>query len=96
MQEFVRADWGEVFLKSVEDVLYLKFKQHPDLRSLLMGTGDKRIVYNEEGDRYWGEGEGGEGENQLGEAIVRVRERLRREGYAAGNGTGVNGGATVP
>jgi len=60
----------------------------------LMGTGDKRIVYSEEGDGYWGEGEDGEGENQLGEAIVRVRERLRREGHAAGSG--VNGGATVP
>lgn len=78
----------------MEEVLYLKFKQHPDLRHLLMGTGDAPIVYAEAGDTYWGEGSLGQGTNELGKAIVRVRERLRREGY--GVGPTVNTGATVP
>lgn len=65
-------------------MLYLKFKQHPDLRSLLMNTGLADIIYSDTGDSYWGEGPLGQGTNELGKAIMRVRERLRREGYSAG------------
>lgn len=84
MHELVRPDWGQVFLQMVEEVLYLKFRQHPDLRSLLMNTGLADIIYSEEGDNYWGEGPLGQGANELGKAIVRARERLRREGYSVG------------
>lgn len=65
-------------------MLYLKFKQHPDLRSLLMNTGMADIIYSDASDSYWGEGQLGQGANELGKAIVRVRERLRREGYSVG------------
>jgi predicted NAD-dependent protein-ADP-ribosyltransferase YbiA (DUF1768 family) len=68
----------------VEEVLYLKFKQHPDLRSLLMNTGLADIIYSDPGDTYWGEGPLGQGANELGKAIVRARERLQREGYSVG------------
>ncbi|KAL4081358.1 DUF1768-domain-containing protein [Scleroderma yunnanense] len=77
--EHVRPDWGHVFLKVLDDVLYLKFKQHPTLRRLLLNTGIADIVYADTND-YWGEGSNGEGENKLGSALVRVRDRLRREG----------------
>ncbi|KAH0840205.1 hypothetical protein J3R83DRAFT_1206 [Lanmaoa asiatica] len=60
LQEHVRSDWGQVFLQTMEEVLYLKFKQHPSLRTLLRPSG--------------------EGSNELGKALVRVRERLRQEG----------------
>ena len=68
----------------MEEVLYLKFKQHPDLRSLLMNTGTADVIYSEANDAYWGEGPTGQGTNELGKAIVRVRERLRKEGYTVG------------
>ncbi|KAL4076307.1 hypothetical protein J3A83DRAFT_4226371 [Scleroderma citrinum] len=77
--EHVRPDWGHVFLKVLDDVLYLKFKQHPTLRRLLLNTGIADIVYADTND-YWGEGSNGEGDNELGGALVRVRDRLRREG----------------
>jgi ribA/ribD-fused uncharacterized protein len=93
MNEFVRGDWGQVFSQTVEEVLYLKFKQHPDLRSLLMNTGLADIIYSDLGDSYWGEGPTGQGANELGRAIMRVRERLRREGYSVG--PPVNSGATT-
>ncbi|KAG9317754.1 hypothetical protein JVU11DRAFT_1972 [Chiua virens] len=78
-QEHVRSDWGQVFLQTMEDVLYLKFKQHPGLRTLLLRTGLVDIVYADE-NTYWGEGAEGEGANELGKALTRVRERLRQEG----------------
>lgn len=68
----------------VEEVLYMKFKQHPDLRSQLMNTGTADIIYSETEDAYWGEGPFGQGANELGKSIMRVRERLRREGYNVG------------
>ncbi|KIJ69838.1 hypothetical protein HYDPIDRAFT_171815 [Hydnomerulius pinastri MD-312] len=78
-QEHVRADWGQVFLKTMEEVLYLKFKQHQNLRTLLLTTGLADIIYAD-ANSYWGEGALGEGANELGKALVRVRDRLRQEG----------------
>jgi predicted NAD-dependent protein-ADP-ribosyltransferase YbiA (DUF1768 family) len=72
----------------MEDVLYLKFKQHPDLRALLVNTGIADIIYAEANDPFWGSGPIGEGANQLGKTLVRVRERLRLEGFTAGGGVG--------
>jgi predicted NAD-dependent protein-ADP-ribosyltransferase YbiA (DUF1768 family) len=66
----------------MEEVLYLKFKQHQDLRNLLMNTGVAQIIYTGANDGYWGEGLLGQGANELGKALVRVRERLRAEGYS--------------
>ena len=63
----------------MEDVLYLKFKQHPTLRALLLRTGLADIVYADD-NTYWGDGPLGEGANELGKALVRLRERLRQEG----------------
>ncbi|KIK98199.1 hypothetical protein PAXRUDRAFT_134691 [Paxillus rubicundulus Ve08.2h10] len=77
-QEHVRPDWGHMFLKTMEEVLALKFKQHPSLRALLLGTGLADIVYAD-ANSYWGEGPLGEGANELGKALVRVRDRLRLE-----------------
>jgi predicted NAD-dependent protein-ADP-ribosyltransferase YbiA (DUF1768 family) len=65
----------------MEEVLYLKFKQHPDLQNMLMDTGRAPIVYVSAGDSYWGETESGEGRNQFGKTPVCVRERLRAEEY---------------
>lgn len=63
----------------MEDVLYLKFKQHPVLRTLLLRTGLGDIIYSDE-NSYWGDAITGEGANELGKALVRLRERLRQEG----------------
>jgi predicted NAD-dependent protein-ADP-ribosyltransferase YbiA (DUF1768 family) len=63
----------------MEDVLYLKFKQHPHLRTLLMNTGLSDIVYADD-NPYWGEGPSSTGSNELGKALMRVRDRIRAEG----------------
>lgn len=65
----------------MEEVLYLKFTQHPDLRTLLMGTGVANLVYVDPKDHFWGDGALGQGANELGKALVRVRDQLRADGY---------------
>lgn len=66
----------------MEEVLYNKLIQHPDLRRFLMETGTSDLLYSSRDD-FWGDGPLGQGANELGKALVRVRERLREEGYTA-------------
>lgn len=63
----------------MEDVLYVKFRQHPDLRTMLLGTGNADLEYADAVDDYWGSGLNGQGENQLGKVLTRVREQLRED-----------------
>jgi len=62
----------------MDDVLYLKFRQHGDLRTLLLSTYPSELMYVESGDPFWGDG-AGQGRNELGNSLMRVRERLRIE-----------------
>lgn len=67
-------DWDKM-----EDVLLMKFQQHPDLRDTLMKTGNADIIHDDEHEEFWGSGKTGQGGNELGKALVRVREKLRAE-----------------
>lgn len=65
-----------------------KFRQHEDLRNLLLDTGEKVIVEASPRDRIWGIGFGEKralteksrwGLNLLGQALMHVRRILRAE-----------------
>jgi len=62
----------------MDDVLYLKFRQHSDLHTLLLDTYPAELVYLESEDLFWGDG-AGSGMNELGKSLMRVRERLHAE-----------------
>jgi ribA/ribD-fused uncharacterized protein len=70
----LRRDW-----ESVKDAVRAKFTQHADLRAVLLGTGEAKIVEHTENDSYsyWGDGGDGSGKNRLGQILMRVREELR-------------------
>ncbi|THH05199.1 hypothetical protein EW145_g4965 [Phellinidium pouzarii] len=78
-QRHARRDWERVVLRKMENVLYLKFVQHPELRNLLLNTGLADLIYAEANDSFWGEGALRDGANELGRALMRVRARLRDE-----------------
>lgn len=63
----------------MEEALYHKFVQHADLCDLLLDTGITELIYDEPTDPFWGTGEHEEGPNELGRALMRVRDRLRQE-----------------
>jgi predicted NAD-dependent protein-ADP-ribosyltransferase YbiA (DUF1768 family) len=60
----------------MDEVLYLKFSQHGDLRAMLLNTFPAELVYVEPRDPFWGVGPG-IGMNELGKSLMRVRKRLR-------------------
>ncbi|KAF9534662.1 hypothetical protein CPB83DRAFT_842706 [Crepidotus variabilis] len=78
-----RPDWGQVFLDMMKQVLYQKFKQHPDLRTMLLSTGSARLIYVDADDTYWGSGLDGGGQNQLGQVLVDIRQRLNNDAPTA-------------
>ena len=71
----LRKDWESVKDRIMHEAVLAKFTQHADLREILLGTGDSKIVEHTENDRYWGDGGDGSGKNMLGRLLLRVREQ---------------------
>jgi len=63
----------------MDEVLYLKFSQHGNLRAMLLNTYPAELVYVEPNDPFWGDGTG-IGLNELGNSLMRVRRQLRADG----------------
>jgi ribA/ribD-fused uncharacterized protein len=85
---FVQAVWDRECLEIVVRGNRAKFGQNPDLRDVLLATGDKLLVEASPLDRLWGVGLRADdpkihdtsrwrGKNLLGEALMRVRAELR-------------------
>jgi hypothetical protein len=77
----VVEDWATIKLDRMRGVLRVKFKAN-DLRTLLLSTGDARLVEagttNNAVNRFWGE-VNGKGENMLGQMLMELRDELRRK-----------------
>lgn len=84
------AIWDEKKLEIVANGNYLKFIQNPDLRKMLLDTGDKIIVEASPVDRIWGVGLAEDdprivdeskwlGQNLLGICIMYAREQIKLE-----------------
>ncbi|CAA7258448.1 unnamed protein product [Cyclocybe aegerita] len=80
-QQFQRPDWSQKYQDFMDEVLYQKFRQHPDLRMTLLATGTARLIYQDTNDNFWGAGADGLGGNNLGLALCRVRDKLLKEGH---------------
>ena len=55
-----------------------KFESHDDIREVLLGTGDQKIVENAPRDYYWGCGSDGSGRNMLGRILMEIRGELQQ------------------
>jgi len=78
--DYQRDDWDEIELEKMEEVLYLKFTQHDELRAELVSTHPAQLVWATPRDSYWGTGPVGKGQNELGRLLMHVRDRLKIEG----------------
>jgi len=74
-----RPDWAEVKENVMFEAVLAKFRQHPDIRQVLLDTGDEELVEHTSNDSYWGDGGDGSGQNRLGVILMQVRQILRAE-----------------
>jgi len=75
----IRRDWDSARVGVMREALLAKFRQHQDLRELLLGTGDAKLVEHTDNDDYWGDGGDGTGANMLGRLLMEVRAQLSLE-----------------
>ena len=72
----VTPNWAEIKFDRMRRVLRAKFEQHPDLREILLSTGQARLVeagtVNNAVNRLWGE-VNGVGQNMLGVMLMELR-----------------------
>lgn len=71
-------NWESIKCNVMFTILYCKFKQHTNLKSCLMDTGLRNLIYNEKKEEYWGTN-GMIGKNMLGKLLVKVRNKLALE-----------------
>jgi ribA/ribD-fused uncharacterized protein len=77
-QRPLRPDWEAVKDDIMRRAVLAKFTQHPELRAILLTTGDARLIEHTKKDSYWGDGSDGRGKNMLGEILMEIREKLRQ------------------
>ncbi|MEM7155250.1 MAG: NADAR family protein [Myxococcota bacterium] len=73
----LRRDWESVKVSVMRTAVEAKFRQHADLRALLLSTGEAKLVEHTANDDYWGDGGDGHGKNMLGRILMQVRDALR-------------------
>jgi ribA/ribD-fused uncharacterized protein len=73
----IRPDWDAVKDEVMYRAVKRKFELHPQLRALLLATGEEDIVESAPTDYYWGVGRDGTGQNRLGKIIERIRAELQ-------------------
>ena len=69
-----RADWNDVKIDIMEQVIREKIEQHPYVKKKLIASGDNPIVECSWRDDYWGWGPNKDGQNQLGKIWMKVRK----------------------
>ncbi len=73
----LRPDWEGIKDRIMREAILAKFTQHEELASLLLSTGDAKLIEHTQNDRYWGDGGDGRGKNMLGTILMEVREIIR-------------------
>ncbi|MBA3870450.1 MAG: NADAR family protein [Anaerolineae bacterium] len=80
-----RADWFDVSLVIMENLVRQKFTRYPELGSKLLETGDADLIEgNNWNDRFYGAVYDTNrnvwmGENHLGKILMKVRDELKQE-----------------
>ena len=75
----LRPDWESVKEDVMREAVYAKFTQHEELKTILLDTGEAKLVEHTANDAYWGDGGDGKGKNRLGHLLMEIRERIRNE-----------------
>jgi ribA/ribD-fused uncharacterized protein len=73
----LRLDWELVKTQVMRVAVLKKFITHPEIREVLLMTGDEILVEDSPTDYFWGGGADHTGENHLGKILMSVRTEIR-------------------
>ena len=73
-----RTDWEERKDEFMEKAVMDKFTRYPELKALLLSTGEARLYEHTENDCYWGDCGNRTGLNKLGVLLEKVRAKLKQ------------------
>ena len=97
----ITPNWSKIKFDRMRLVLRAKFEQHPNLRKILLDSGDARLVeagtVNNAVNRLWGE-VNGVGRNMLGVMLMELRADFpdpAQENRRTGRGTASYGEPTL-
>nr|BBO53960.1 YbiA homolog protein [Abalone asfa-like virus]BCY04518.1 hypothetical protein [Abalone asfa-like virus] len=87
VKNFCAVQWNKQKDEIMDQALFLKYTQNPDLRKILIETHPHILVEGNKYDRYWGVGldvkdprifdqNNWQGKNKLGEALMKLRNKL--------------------
>ncbi|KAG6872693.1 hypothetical protein C0995_007575 [Termitomyces sp. Mi166 len=77
-KQYQRPDWLQVNIAMMDLTLLHKFRQHRNLKDMLLATGDAELIENSPLDSFWGNGADKLGRNELGKALMRLRGKFQR------------------
>jgi ribA/ribD-fused uncharacterized protein len=84
-----RADWDEIKIIVMRDILRAKVDQHEYVRRKLLATGNRELIEDSWRDDFWGWGPNRDGQNTLGLLWMEVRDELRsRQPHPSSDGGG--------
>lgn len=75
----IRPDWNKVRLDVMWAAISCKFRQNEHLKEVLLSTSERQLCENSPGDTFWGIGKFRDGENHLGQLLMKLRQLLREE-----------------
>jgi len=75
-QDKRRENWEEMKIAVMRKALEAKVDQHPEIRAILLSTGNLEIVEHTDKDSYWADGGDGSGLNMLGILLMEIRDQL--------------------
>ena len=70
-QSRLRPGWDDLRDDVMRRAIRRKFEAHPDLRELLLSTGDEELIESAPNDYYWGCGADGSGKNMTGVILMK-------------------------
>lgn len=74
-----RPNWDIYCLSRMHSVLLCKFTQLEYQRQVLVSTGKAQLIHASAGDKFWGSGPDGKGENRLGKMLMEIRSEFQEQ-----------------
>lgn len=73
-----RPDWDTARDEVMKKALEAKFSQNPQLKQMLLDTGNRPLTDASPSESYWGTGRNKKGTNRLGVLLMELRSSLRQ------------------